>query len=146
MNVSAKSALPPLVAKELAAELIRLPLLRTELALQSHDFFISIAYIVRRRSRQAFCISFVNTALKFVARRRTTCTRWISNLRVLRHDKNTIGLNTITATPIAFIPRAHWNINSQWRSRKTPLFKVQYFQFSGPKLHFSDHDRYSHIG
>ena len=72
MNVSAKSALPPLVAKELAAELIRLPLLRTELALQSHDFFISIAYIVRRRSRQAFGISFVNTALKFVARRRTT--------------------------------------------------------------------------
>ena len=82
MNVSAKSALPPLVAKELAAELIRLPLLRTELALQSHDFFrlISIAYIVRRRSRQAFCISFVNTALKLVARRRTTCTRFDQRL------------------------------------------------------------------
>ena len=146
MKVSVKSALPPLVAKELAAELIRLPLLRTELALQSHDFLISIAYIVRRRSRQAFCISFVNTALKFVARRRTTCTPCISDLRVLRHDKNTICFNTITATSIAFIPRAHWNINSQWRSRKTPLFKVQYFQFAGPKLHFSDQDRYSHIG
>ena len=91
---------------------IRLPLLQLELALQSHDFFISIAYIMRRRSRQAFCISFVNTALKFVARRRTTCTRLISDLRELRHDKNTIGLNKITATPIAFIPRAHWNINS----------------------------------
>ena len=100
MNVSAKSALPPLVAKELAAELIRLPLLRAELALQSHGFFISITYIVRRRSRQAFCISFVNTALKFGARRRTTCTPLISDLRVLRHDKNTIGLNTITASPI----------------------------------------------
>ena len=48
MNVSAKSALPPLVAKELAAELIRLPLLRAELALQSHGFFISITYVVQR--------------------------------------------------------------------------------------------------
>ena len=29
---------------------------------------------------------------------------------------------------------------------KTPVFKAQYFQFTGPKLHFSDQDRYSHIG
>ena len=55
MNDSAKSALPSLVAKALAAELIRLPLLQTELALQSQDFLISFAYIMRRRSRRAFC-------------------------------------------------------------------------------------------
>ena len=53
MNDSAKSALPSLVAKALAAELIRLPLLQTELALQSQDFLF--AYIMRRRSRRAFC-------------------------------------------------------------------------------------------
>ena len=34
---------------------IRLPLLQTELALQSHAFFIPFAYIMRRRSRRAFC-------------------------------------------------------------------------------------------
>ena len=103
MNDSAKSALPPLVAKELAAELIWLPLLQTELALQSHDFFISIAYIVRRRSRQAFCIRFINTALKFVTRRRTTCTRLISDLRELRHDKNTDRFHTASSLEHKFI-------------------------------------------
>ena len=104
MNDSAKSALPPLVAKELAAELIRLPLLQTEL-----DFFISIAYIMRRRSRRAFCGQNSSEIRRL---KENYSTRSISDLRVLRHDKNTIGLNKNTATPVTFIPRAHWNINS----------------------------------
>ena len=105
MNDSAKSALPSLVAKALATEVIRLPLLQTELALQSQDFLISFAYIMRKRSRRAFCGQ--NSSEK-----EDYSTRSISELRVLRHDKNTIGLNKNTATPITFIPRAHWNINS----------------------------------
>ena len=109
MNDSAKSALPSLVAKALAAELIRLPLLQTELALQSQDFFISIAYIMRRRSRRAFC---GQNSSEIRRQKEDYSTRSISELRVLRHDKNTIGLNKNTATPITFIPRAHWNINS----------------------------------
>ena len=104
MNDLAKSALPPLVAKELAAEL----LLQTELALQSHDFFISIAYIMRRRSRRAFC---GQNSSEIRRQKENYSTRSISDLRVLRHDKNTIGLNKNTATPITFIPRAHCNIN-----------------------------------
>ena len=108
MNDLAKSALPPLVAKELAAELIRLPPLQTELALQSHDFFISIAYIMRRRSRRAFC---GQNSSEIRRQKENYSTRSISDLRVLRHDKNTIGLNKNTATPITFIPRAHCNIN-----------------------------------
>ena len=110
MNDSAKSALPSLVAKALAAELIRLPLLQTELALQSQDFLISFAYIMRRRSRRAFCGQ--NSSENRRQMEEDYSTRSISDLRVLRHDKNTIGLNKNTATPITFIPRAHWNINS----------------------------------
>ena len=109
MNDSAKSALPSLVAKALAAELIRLPLLQTELALQSQEFLISFAYIMRRRSRRAFC---GQNSSEFRRQKEDYSTRSISELRVLRHDKNTIGLNKNTATPITFIPRAHWNINS----------------------------------
>ena len=109
MNDSAKSALPFLVAKALAAELIRLPLLQTELALQSQDFLISFAYIMRRRSRRAFC---GQNSSEIRRQKEDYSTRSISELRVLRHDKNTIGLNKNTATPITFIPRAHWNINS----------------------------------
>ena len=109
MNDSAKSALPSLVAKALAAELIRLPLLQTELALQSQDFLISFAYIMRRRSRRAFC---GQNSSEIRRQKEDYSTRSISELRVLRHDKNTIGLNKNTATPITFIPRAHWNINS----------------------------------
>ena len=109
MNDSAKSALPSLVAKALAAELIRLPLLQTELALQSQDFLISFAYILRRRSRRAFC---GQNSSEIRRQKEDYSTRSISELRVLRHDKNTIGLNKNTATPITFIPRAHWNINS----------------------------------
>ena len=105
MNDSAKSALPSLVAKALAAELIRLPLLQTELALQSQDFLISFAYIMRRRSRRAFC---GQNSSEIGRQKKNYSTRF----RVLRHDKNTIGLNKNTATPITFIPRAHWNINS----------------------------------
>ena len=109
MNDSAKSALPSLVAKALAAELIRLPLLQTELALQSQDFLISFAYIMRRRSRRAFC---GQNSSEIRRQKEDYSTRSISELRVLRHDKNTIGLNKNTATPITFIPRAHWDINS----------------------------------
>ena len=109
MNDSAKSALPSLVAKALAAELIRLPLLQTELALQSQDFLISFAYIMQRRSRRAFC---GQNSSEIRRQKEDYSTRSISDLRVLRHDKNTIGLNKNTATPITFIPRAHWNINS----------------------------------
>ena len=112
MNDSAKSALPPLVAKELAVELIRLPLLQTELALQSHDFFISIAYIMRRRSRRAFCGQNSSEIRRQKENYSTRSISDVSELRVLRHDKNTICLNKNTATPITFIPRAHWNINS----------------------------------
>ena len=109
MNDSAKSALSSLVAKALAAELIRLPLLQTELALQSQEFLISFAYIMQRRSRRAFC---GQNSSEIRRQKEDYSTRSISDLRVLRHDKNTIGLNKNTATPITFIPRAHWNINS----------------------------------
>ena len=109
MNDSAKSALPSLVAKALATEVIRLPLLQTELALQSQDFLISFAYIMRKRSRRAFC---GQNSSEIRRQKEDYSARSISELRVLRHDKNTIGLNKNTATPIAFIPRAHWNINS----------------------------------
>ena len=53
MNVSAKSALPPLVAKELAAELIRLPLLRTELALDTESWFLHLNCLYRAKMIQA---------------------------------------------------------------------------------------------
>ena len=109
MNDSAKSALPALVAKALAVELIRLPLLQMDLALQSQDFLISFAYIMRRRSRKAFC---GQNSSEIRRQKEHYSTRSISELRVLRHDKNTIGLNKNTATPITFIPRARWNINS----------------------------------
>ena len=69
MNDSAKSALPSLVAKALAAELIRLPLLQTELALQSQDFLFPLPISCEDDPGQ---LSVVKTALKFVARRRTT--------------------------------------------------------------------------
>ena len=112
MNDSAKSALPSLVAKALAAELIRLPLFQTELALQSQDFLISFAYIMPRRCRRAFCGQNSSEFSEIRRQKEDYSTRLISDLRVLRHDKNTIGLNKNTATPITFIPRAHWNINS----------------------------------
>ena len=53
-----------------------------------------------------------NHASSNSAQKENYSTRSVSELRVLRHDKNTIGLNKNTATPITFIPRAHWNINS----------------------------------
>ena len=82
MNDSAKSALPPLVAKELAAELIRLPLLQTELALQSHDFFIPLPISCEDDLGE---LSLVKTALKFVARAQLLET-WLALTRVSRHN------------------------------------------------------------
>ena len=83
MNDSAKSALPSLVAKALAAELIRLPLLQTELALQSQDFLISFAYIMQRRSRRAFC---GQNSSEIRRQKEDYSTLSISELRVLRHN------------------------------------------------------------
>ena len=56
----------------------------------------------------------------------------ISNSRVLHHDKNTIGLNNIAATPIAYIPRAHWSRNHNGGLDKHHISRFNSFNLWGP--------------
>ena len=127
------------------AELIRLPLLRTELALQS--WFLHLNCLYRAKTIQA---SFLYQFCQYSSEIRRQKEDYMHSLDqrlesiTSRQEHNRFEYNYRNSN--RFHTAGSLEHKFTMAESKNTTFKVQYFQFAGPKLHFSAQDRYSRIG